>query len=220
MTLKDLQIQLGYFFKDETLLELALTHKSYSNSSNNERLEFLGDSILNSIISEYLFSRFTNQKEGLLTRMRAFLVKAETLTIKAEELSLEQIIKLSKGTANLSKDRKNSILEGAFEAVIGAIFLDGGWNSSKEITLKAFSKNLEALSEDMSFKDPKTELQELFQSKKIELPKYDLEDLGNSNFSCTINYKDMIFKSSGTSKRIAETNVAMQLLAYMNQNNG
>ena len=220
MTLKDLQIQLGYFFKDETLLELALTHKSYSNSSNNERLEFLGDSILNSIISEYLFSRFTNQKEGLLTRMRAFLVKAETLTIKAEELSLEQIIKLSKGTANLSKDRKNSILEGAFEAVIGAIFLDGGWNSSKEITLKAFSKNLEALSEDMSFKDPKTELQELFQSKKIELPKYDLEDLGNSNFSCTVNYKDMIFKSSGTSKRIAETNVAMQLLAYMNQNNG
>ena len=219
MTLKGLQIQLGYSFKDQNLLELALTHKSYSNSLNNERLEFLGDSILNSIISEYLFSRFTNQKEGLLTRMRAFLVKAETLTIKAEELSLEQIIKLSKGTANLSKDRKNSILEGAFEAVIGAIFLDGGWDSSKDITLKAFSKNLEALSEDMSFKDPKTELQELFQSRKIELPKYNLEDLGNSNFSCTVNYKDMIFKSSGTSKRIAQTNVAMQLLAYMNQNN-
>ena len=219
MTLKGLQIQLGYSFKDQNLLELALTHKSYSNSLNNERLEFLGDSILNSIISEYLFSKFTNQKEGLLTRMRAFLVKAETLTIKAEELSLEQIIKLSKGTANLSKDRKNSILEGAFEAVIGAIFLDGGWDASKEITLKAFSKNLEALSEDMSFKDPKTELQELFQSRKIELPKYNLEDLGNSNFSCTVNYKDMIFKSSGTSKRIAQTNVAMQLLAYMNQNN-
>lgn len=219
MTLKGLQIQLGYSFKDQNLLELALTHKSYSNSLNNERLEFLGDSILNSIISEYLFSRFTNQKEGLLTRMRAFLVKAETLTIKAEELSLEQIIKLSKGTANLSKDRKNSILEGAFEAIVGAIFLDGGWDASKEITLKVFSKNLEALSEDMSFKDPKTELQELFQSKKIELPKYDLEDLGNSNFSCRVNYKDIIFKSSGTSKRIAQTNVAMQLLAYMNQNN-
>lgn len=219
MTLKGLQIQLGYSFKDQNLLELALTHKSYSNSLNNERLEFLGDSILNSIISEYLFSRFTNQTEGLLTRMRAFLVKAETLTIKAEELSLEKIIKLSKGTANLSKDRKNSILEGAFEAIVGAIFLDGGWDASKEITLKVFSKNLEALSEDMSFKDPKTELQELFQSKKIELPKYDLEDLGNSNFSCRVNYKDMIFKSSGTSKRIAQTNVAMQLLAYMNQNN-
>ena len=219
MTLKDLQTQLCYVFKDETLLELALTHKSYSNSLNNERLEFLGDSILNSIISEYLFSRFTNQKEGLLTRMRAYLVKAETLTIKAEELSLEMLIKLSKGTANLSKERKNSILEGAFEAVIGAIFIDGGWNASKEITLKTFSKNLEALSEDMSFKDPKTELQELFQSNKIELPKYELEDLGNNNFSCTVNYDEMMFRSSGASKRIAETNVAMQLLAYINQKN-
>lgn len=219
MTLKDLQTQLCYVFKDETLLELALTHKSYSNSLNNERLEFLGDSILNSIISEYLFSRFTNQKEGLLTRMRAYLVKAETLTIKAEELSLEKLIKLSKGTANLSKERKNSILEGAFEAVIGAIFIDGGWNASKEITLKTFSKNLEALSEDMSFKDPKTELQELFQSNKIELPKYELEDLGNNNFSCTVNYDEMMFRSSGASKRIAETNVAMQLLAYLNQKN-
>ena len=219
MTLKDLQTQLCYVFKDETLLELALTHKSYSNSLNNERLEFLGDSILNSIISEYLFSRFTNQKEGLLTRMRAYLVKAETLTIKAEELSLEKLIKLSKGTANLSKERKNSILEGAFEAIIGAIFIDGGWNASKEITLKTFSKNLEALSEDMSFKDPKTELQELFQSNKIELPKYELEDLGNNNFSCTVNYDEMMFRSSGASKRIAETNVAMQLLAYINQKN-
>ena len=219
MTLKDLQTQLCYVFKDETLLELALTHKSYSNSLNNERLEFLGDSILNSIISEYLFSRFTNQKEGLLTRMRAYLVKAETLTIKAEELSLEKLIKLSKGTANLSKERKNSILEGAFEAVIGAIFMDGGWNASKEITLKTFNKNLEALSEDMSFKDPKTELQELFQSNKIELPKYELEDLGNNNFSCTVNYDEMMFRSSGASKRIAETNVAMQLLAYINQKN-
>jgi ribonuclease-3 len=101
MTYKDIQNRIGYTFKDQSLLELALTHKSFSNTANNERLEFLGDSILNSIISEYLFLRFNNQKEGLLTRMRAFLVKAETLTTKAEELSLEKIIKLSKGTANL-----------------------------------------------------------------------------------------------------------------------
>ena len=75
--------------------------------------------------------------------MRAFLVKAETLTTKAEELSLEKIIKLSKGTANLSKERKNSILEGAFEAVIGAIFIDGGWSAATDVTLKIFNKNLE-----------------------------------------------------------------------------
>ena len=218
MSYKDLQNRLGYTFKDEALIELALTHKSFSGTSNNERLEFLGDSILNSIISEYLFNRFNNQKEGLLTRMRAYLVKAETLTIKAEELSLEKVVKLSKGTANLSKERKNSILEGAFEAVIGAIFIDGGWNAAKDITLKAFSKNLAALSEDMTFKDAKTELQELFQSLKSDLPKYIVEETGKSNFSCTVKYKDMAFESSGSSKRIAETNVAMKLLAYIKQN--
>jgi ribonuclease-3 len=209
---------LGYTFQDEALIELALTHKSFSNISNNERLEFLGDSILNSIISEYLFIRFNTQKEGLLTRMRAYLVKAETLTIKAEELSLEKVVKLSKGTANLSKERKNSILEGAFEAVIGAIFIDGGWEAAKDITLKAFSKNLAALSEDMTFKDAKTELQELFQSLKSDLPKYIVEDIGKGKFSCTVKHKDMVFESSGTSKRIAETNVAMKLLAYIKQN--
>jgi ribonuclease-3 len=178
----------------------------------------LGDSILNSIISEYLFLRFGNQKEGLLTRMRAYLVKAETLTIKAEELSLEKVVKLSKGTANLSKERKNSILEGAFEAVIGAIFIDGGWNAAKDITLKVFNKNLAALSEDMTFKDAKTELQELFQSLKSDLPKYIVEDIGENKFLCTVNYQDMMFESSGASKRIAETNVAMKLLAYIKQN--
>ena len=218
MSYKDLQNRLGYTFKDEALIELALTHKSFSSISNNERLEFLGDSILNSIISEYLFNRFNNQKEGLLTRMRAYLVKAETLTIKAEELSLEKVVKLSKGTANLSKERKNSILEGAFEAVIGAIFVDGGWAAAKDITLKAFNKNLAALSEDMTFKDPKTELQELFQSLKSDLPKYIVKETDKSNFLCTVKYKDMAFESSGSSKRIAETNVAMKLLAYIKQN--
>ena len=218
MFYKDLQNRLGYKFQDEALIELALTHKSFSNISNNERLEFLGDSILNSIISEYLFIRFNTQKEGLLTRMRAYLVKAETLTIKAEELSLEKVVKLSKGTANLSKERKNSILEGAFEAVIGAIFIDGGWEAAKDITLKAFSKNLAALSEDMTFKDAKTELQELFQSLKSDLPKYIVEDIGKGKFSCTVKHKDMVFESSGTSKRIAETNVAMKLLAYIKKN--
>ena len=218
MSYKDLQNRLGYTFQDEALIELALTHKSFSNISNNERLEFLGDSILNSIISEYLFIRFNTQKEGLLTRMRAYLVKAETLTIKAEELSLEKVVKLSKGTANLSKERKNSILEGAFEAVIGAIFIDGGWEAAKDITLKAFSKNLAALSEDMTFKDAKTELQELFQSLKSDLPKYIVEDIGKGKFSCTVKHKDIVFESSGTSKRIAETNVAMKLLAYIKKN--
>ena len=106
MNYNELQHQLGYKFKNLDLLELALTHKSFSNSKNNERLEFLGDSILNSIISQYLFKRFNGEKEGLLTRMRSYLVKAETLTIKAEEFALGDYIKLSKGTANLIKRQK------------------------------------------------------------------------------------------------------------------
>ena len=215
MNYDELQSQLGHKFKNIELLELALTHKSYSNSNNNERLEYLGDSILNSAISQYLFKRFTNEKEGLLTRMRSYLVKAETLVIKAEEFALGDYIKLSKGTANLSKDRKNSILEDAFEAIIGAIFIDAGWEHVNEITLKIFNKNLLALSADMTFKDAKTELQELLQSKKYELPKYLIEDTGDGCFSCNINYQETLFESTGPSKRIAETNVAMKVLAHI-----
>jgi ribonuclease-3 len=217
MNYDELQYQLGHKFKNIELLELALTHKSFSSSNNNERLEFLGDSILNSIISQYLFNRFNNEKEGLLTRMRSYLVKAETLVIKAEEFALGDYIKLSKGTANLSKDRKNSILEDAFEAIIGAIFIDAGWENVNEITLKIFNKNLLALSTDMTFKDAKTELQELLQSKKYELPKYLIEDAGDGCFSCSIDYQGILFKSTGPSKRIAETNVAMKVLAYIKE---
>ena len=146
MLFKDLQARLSYDFKNIKLLELAFVHKSFSNTNNNERLEFLGDSVLNSIISQYLFLRFTNEKEGLLTRMRAHLVRAETLTRKAQELSLEEYIQLSKGTANLSKDRKNSILEDSFEALVGAIFLDGGWDQVNIIILEIFDLDLKALS--------------------------------------------------------------------------
>ncbi|MDA9903070.1 ribonuclease III [Gammaproteobacteria bacterium] len=215
MNYDELQSQLGHKFKNKELLELALTHKSFSSSYNNERLEFLGDSILSAIISQYLFNKFNNEKEGLLTRMRSYLVKAETLVIKAEEFALGDYIKLSKGTANLSKDRKNSILEDAFEAIIGAIFIDAGWEHVNEITLKIFNKNLLALSADMTFKDAKTELQELLQSKKYELPKYLIEDTGDGCFSCNINYQETLFESTGPSKRIAETNVAMKVLAHI-----
>ncbi len=217
MDYKRLQNQLNYKFKNLQLLELALTHKSYSSIQNNERLEFLGDSILNSIISQYLFKRFTNQKEGLLTRMRAYLVKADTLVIKAEEFVLSDYIKLSKGTANLSKDRKNSILEDAFEAIIGAIFIDGGWDQARDTTLNIFNKNLQALSEDMTFKDAKTELQELLQSMKHDLPKYMIDDLEKGQFSCVIDFQGITFESAGPSKRVAETNVAMKVLAHIKE---
>ena len=215
MSYKELQRKLGYSFKNIELLKLALIHKSYSNTTNNERLEFLGDSILNTVISQYLFLKFSNEKEGLLTRMRAYLVKAETLTMKAEELDLIDCIQLSRGTANLSRERKNSILEDSFEATIGAIFLDSGWDQVNMIVLGIFNNELKHLSADMNFKDPKTELQELLQSMKLNLPVYSIEEIAGGGFNCSVNYDDNIFSSSGITKRSAGTSTATKVLEYM-----
>ena len=147
--------------------------------------------------------------------MRAYLVKAETLTMKAEELGLIDHIQLSKGTANLSRERKNSILEDSFEATIGAIFLDSGWDQVNLIVLGIFNNELKHLSADMSFKDPKTELQELLQSMKLNLPVYSIEEIAGGGFNCSVNYDDNIFSSSGITKRSAETSTATKVLEYM-----
>ena len=218
MPYKLLQENISYNFKNIQLLELAFVHKSFDNKHNNERLEFLGDSILNSVIAQYLFLKFPNEKEGLLTRMRAHLVKAESLTKKSLELSLDDYIKLSKGTANLSSDRKNSILEDSFEALIGAIFLDSGWDQVNMITLNIFNKELLSLSADTEFKDSKTELQELLQSMKLELPKYIIEDT-NTGFNCSIEFKGNTFTASGASKQSAETDVASLVLVHIKKSN-
>ena len=218
MPYKLLQENISYNFKNIQLLELAFVHKSFDNKHNNERLEFLGDSILNSVIAQYLFLKFPNEKEGLLTRMRAHLVKAESLTKKSLELSLDDYIKLSKGTANLSSDRKNSILEDSFEALIGAIFLDSGWDQVNMITLNIFNKELLSLSADTEFKDSKTELQELLQSMKLELPKYIIEDT-NTGFNCSIEFEGNSFIASGPSKQSAETDVASLVLVHIKKSN-
>ena len=172
MSLRGLQKKLRYEFNKKELLELALVHKSSNNSSNNERLEFLGDTILNSVISQYLFEKFPHEKEGLLTRMRSHLVKGEALTNKANEIGLIDFIRLSKGTANLSENRKHSILEGSIESIIGAVFLDSSWSGAHDLILHLFEKELSAIESNQEFRDSKTELQELLQSKKSELPKY------------------------------------------------
>ena len=218
MPYKLLQENISYNFKNIQLLELAFVHKSFDNKHNNERLEFLGDSILNSVIAQYLFLKFPNEKEGLLTRMRAHLVKAESLTKKSLELSLDDYIKLSKGTANLSSDRKNSILEDSFEALIGSIFLDSGWDQVNMITLNIFNKELLSLSADTEFKDSKTELQELLQSMKLELPKYIIEDT-NTSFNCSIEFEGNTFTASGPSKQSAETDVASLVLLHIKKSN-
>ena len=213
-----LEDKLGYSFNNKDLLGLALIHKSFNNIENNERLEFLGDAILNAVISEYLYLRFDSENEGLLTRMRSYFVKAEMLTNKAEELGLAEYIKMSKGTANLDKKRKNSILEGVFEAVLGSVFLDGGWEKVKNLILDVFDDQFNSITRDMEFRDSKSELQELFQSMKVLPPEYSIKNTKNG-FECTLSFDNKKFISEGRSKQISESRVAEAVLQYIKSSN-
>ena len=218
MLLKELEKSINYEFKDIDLLKLALTHKSFDNKSNNERLEYLGDSILNSSISKYLYLEFPNQREGLLTRMRSFIVKGETLTKKANELQLNQYIEISKGTANLSDHRKFSILEGSIESIIGAVFLDSDWDNVDNFILELFANELSIIEANQEFRDSKTELQELLQSKKLKLPIYVTIE-SDSGFDCKLELQEGLFEASGNSKRQAEIAAAKEALIHLKRNN-
>lgn len=218
MELKTIETRLGYVFKNTELLELALVHKSSNNTSNNERLEFLGDTILNSIISQYLFLKFPNEKEGLLTRMRSHIVKGETLTKKANELGIIDFIKLSKGTANLSENRKFSILEGSIESIIGAVFLDSNWDTVQAFILNLFKQDLSNIDVDQEFRDSKTELQELLQSRGFKPPKY-ITTESKLGFTCEINLDNKEFIASGSSKRQSEILVAKEALNHLKSKN-
>ncbi|MBR51443.1 MAG: ribonuclease III [Gammaproteobacteria bacterium] len=218
MSLNKFQKKLGYSFNNINLLELALVHKSSNNKINNERLEFLGDSILNTIISEYLFNNFPNEKEGLLTRMRSYIVCGETLTKKAQYLDVLNYIKLSKGTANLSNERKQSILEGALESIIGAVFLDSSWQKVQSFTLNLFNNELSNIGSNQEFRDSKTELQELLQSKNNKTPIYSTKEF-HSYFESTVIIENNEFSAHGRSKRQAETNAAKEALNYLKSKN-
>ena len=219
MSLKKLESQIFYKYKDISLLELALVHKSSNNKNNNERLEFLGDSILNLIISDYLYSNFPQVNEGLLTRMRSFIVKGDTLAKKASELGLLNFIKLSKGTANLSNERKHSILEGSIESIIGSVYLDGGWMEVNKFVLNLFKKELLNIQPDQEFRDSKTELQELLQSKKMNIPNYVTQQSKNG-FNCEIVLNSQKFEANGASKRTAEIATAKKALMHLKSDNG
>jgi len=218
MILKKLESKICYKFRDINLLKLALIHKSSNNKTNNERLEFLGDSILNSAISDYLYCNFPYENEGLLTRMRSFIVKGDTLTKKATELRLQDFIKLSKGTANLSHKRKHSILEGSIESIIGSVYIDGGWKEANRVVLNLFKKELSRIKPDQEFRDAKTELQELLQSKKMDIPKYNTNQL-KSGFNCEIIINSTKFKARGASKRVAEIAAAKKVLIHLKSDN-
>lgn len=213
---------LNYDFKDHALVELALSHRSIGKS-NNERLEFLGDSLLNLIIAEALFHKFPDAKEGQLSRLRALLVKGETLAEVAREKSLGEHILLGGGELKSGGHRRDSILADVVEALIGAIYLDSNMAQCKERVLSYFDSRLNSLSLATEEKDPKTRLQEYMQERGKPLPVYAVTQEGGQSHAreytveCKINGQSPAFYGVASSKRNAEKLAAFEALKHIGE---
>lgn len=265
LTKKDLEMKLGYRFRDITYLEEALTHSScgarsalksnetrvddilYGNislsvlnnsselisypgsfsrrsrsmiSSNNERLEFLGDAVLDLVISEHLFRRLVSE-EGELTRLRALIVCEESLVICGKKLGIGEYINLSAGEEKSGGRKKKSIIADAVEAVIGAVFIDGGFENARKIVLKLFKYRIEDVLDGKIYSDYKSKLQELLQEnrKNGRLLEYRIISENGPDHDKTFNigvfYKgEKIGQGTGRTKKEAEQNAAMQALEH------
>lgn len=208
-----LQRSFGYSFSRPELLTQALTHRSHG-TPHNERLEFLGDSVLNCVIAGYLFERFAGLPEGDLSRLRAHLVNEEALHRVAQALGLGEHLRLGEGEVKSGGSARPSILADAFEAVIGAIFLDSGFPAARDAVLRVCRPNLATMDDGSLGKDPKTLLQELLQARKIALPQYSVVATRGAAHSqdfeveCVIPELSVRTKGSGRSRRIAEQEAA------------
>lgn len=219
-----LEKALGYAFENKALCDLALTHRSAAGQ-NNERLEFLGDSILNHIIAEDLFHRFPKTDEGRLSRMRASLVKGETLADLAQQLQLGQYIRLGAGERKSGGHRRRSILADTVEALLGAILLDSDFEACRKVALSLYSDLLDEIDLDAARKDPKTRLQEYVQGRNNPLPEYRLlKEEGEEHarefvVECGLQKPALVEQGSGKSRRKAEQKAASAVLARL-ENNG
>ncbi len=172
--LSELEQVLGYKFKGKKLIIEALTHKSYKQSFDNERLEFLGDAVLDLIVGEYLFRKFNKADEGKLSKIRASLVNENGFERLARFLDLGKHIYLSNAEENNGGREKASILSNAFEAVIGTIYLESGLEVAREISISLIEKNYEDISLEQLFSDYKTSLQEITQARFGQIPEYEV----------------------------------------------
>lgn len=212
--------RLKYNFQDIKLLKRALTHCSMGND-NNERLEFLGDSILSFVIANALFERFPQESEGQLSRLRAFLVKGQSLAQIAIELQLGDFLYLGQGELRSGGFRRESILADALEAVIAAIYLDGGFEQSKSVILQLYATRLDDKSLKDTLKDAKTQLQEFLQARKKPLPEYTLTKVEgeehNQQFYVCCKVEGVAFEAngSGVNRRKAEQEAAEILLQHL-----
>lgn len=212
---------LGYEFADQELLTRALTHRSVG-ARHNERLEFLGDALLGMIVAEYLYETYPEADEGQLTRTRATLVNRESLAETARGLALGNLIKLGEGELKSGGWRRDSILANAFEALLGAIYLDGGMPACRRSVLQVLEPRLAAIDADSAGKDPKTELQEFLQSRRLSLPEYKTMNISGPSHqqmfsvACQIETLDEPVVASGPSRRKAEQAAARAVLQLLN----
>lgn len=208
-----LQTRISYHFAQLELLQQALTHRSFS-ASNNERLEFLGDSVLNFIIAHQLFNLFPNLPEGDLSRLRAKLVKESSLAEIAADLHLGDALKLGEGELKSAGWRRPSILADALEAIVGAVYLDGGFDAAQQVVALLYRDKLGTIDPKAIDKDAKSQLQEYLQSKKMELPEYQVVSIEGEAHAQTFTVQCFIKKLKltttgvGTSRRVAEQQAA------------
>lgn len=215
--------RIGHTFSNNGLLQQALTHRSYSGNSNNERLEFLGDSILNTIITKQLYKQFPALREGELSRMRASLVKGVTLANLARELRLGEHLLLGSGELKSGGRKRDSILADAFEALIGALYIDAGFAPTEAFVLREFADRLAGLDAQAVDKDAKSQLQELLQARQQSLPEYRV--VGESGaahamhfvVACDAKLLPSSTQGEGSSRREAEQNAAHAALELLGQ---
>lgn len=217
MMQQELARRLTYSFTNIQLLSQALTHRSYG-AHNNERLEFLGDGALNFIIANQLYQRFPKLAEGDLSRLRAQLVKEATLCEIATSLNLGDALKLGEGELKSAGWRRPSILADALEAIIGAIYLDGGFEAAEAFVLDLYASKLDTIDPKVIDKDPKSLLQELLQSRKIAVPEYSVTHTSGEAHAqkfvveCVIHKHNIRTTGEGSSRRLAEQQAAQLAL--------
>jgi ribonuclease-3 len=218
-SLQQLQAVIHYQFKDENLLQTALTHRSYSKNNNNETLEFLGDSVLGLVMSEYLYLRLDNATEGELSRVRASLVKEDALATVSRDISLGDFLRLGSGELKSGGFRRDSILSDAMEALFGAIYLDGGFEACRKVILFLYDEYVVTLPSPGDLKDPKTTLQEYLQGLRYDLPEYMVVRTEgkshNQTFTveCRVGALDIVAEGRGTSRKKAEQMAASRALS-------
>ncbi|GAC1430402.1 MAG: ribonuclease III [Thermoanaerobaculia bacterium] len=224
MDLADFERRIGYTFQRRDLLTRAITHKSYSHEArhetvrHNETFEFLGDSVLGFVIGDMLFRQFPDLDEGALSKMKAYLVSATSLAAKARVFGMGDVILLGVGEEKTGGRKKDSLLANLFEAMLAAIFIDGGIEPARRVIEGSFLPDIRAINEqDLLFHDYKTALQELAQGKGLPLPEYNVtEEVGpdhDKTFVVDVKVGSLVTRGEGSSKKEAQQEAARRALA-------